>query len=383
MALTDEPTGAKRYWLSPTGWYSSARSGNSIRIGYEIMFSRSRAFWLVAFALLSGSTVARGSGAPDPLFQDNGVLDVTLTGPLTTLIRERSADENLPGVFEYRQVDGAVVRLDIKIRTRGHFRRDNCKFPPLQLNFRKSQTDETLFDKQDKLKLVVHCDRSGRYQQSLLREYLAYRVLNTLTDWSFRVRLLRVTYVDSEEHRPDQTRFDFLIEHKNRLGKRHGMKEAKVEEATVDSIQPGPLNLTSLFQFFIANTDFSPIRSAPDRDCCHNYVLFEKDSEQMIPVPYDFDLSGFVNAQYAKPDVRFGLHNVRQRLYRGRCANNDYVADSLQQFRNNRETIFELVNQQVGLSSAVRKSIFRSMESFYKVIDEPREVERQLLGKCI
>lgn len=347
------------------------------------MFSLSRALWPVVFALLSGSAVARGNGLPDPLFQEDGILDVTLTAPLTTLIRERSADDDMPGVFEYRRGDGTAIRLDIRIRARGHFRRENCKLPPLRLNFRKSQTDASLFDKQDKLKLVVHCDRSGRYQQSLLREYLAYRVLNTLTDQSFRVRLLRVTYVDSEERRPDQIRFAFLIEHKDRLGRRYGMKEAKVDMATVDSIQPGPLNLTSLFQFFIANTDFSPIRSEPDRDCCHNYVLFENDSDRMIPVPYDFDLSGFVNAPYAKPNARFGLRNVRERLYRGRCANNGYIEDSLQQFRDNRETISRLVNQQEGLPSAVRKSIFYSIDSFYKLIDEPREVERQLLEKCI
>ena len=32
---------------------------------------------------------------------------------------------------------------------------------------------------------------------SLLREYLAYRILNLATPLSFQVRLLRVTWVDS------------------------------------------------------------------------------------------------------------------------------------------------------------------------------------------
>ena len=339
----------------------------------------------VSLTVLVGSTVAMAGGLPDPLFQAGHTLDVTITAPFTTLVKEKSAEEDLAGIFEYAQTDGTAIKLDIKIRTRGHFRLEHCRFPPLRLNFKKSQTDETLFDKQDKLKLVVQCDRSARYEQSLLREYLAYRILNALTDLSFRVRLLRVTYVDSEGRRPIKVRFAFLTEHKSRLGKRNGMKELKVEKTGIESLQAAPLNLTSLFQFFISNTDFSPIRSAPNRDCCHNYVLFdnENDDDSLSTVPYDFDMSGFVNAIYAKPDSRLGLRNVRERFYRGRCVNNKYVAKSLRQFQTSRGEIYALVNEQEGLSSKVRKSIIRSIDRFYEIIDEPRQVERRLVAKCI
>ena len=342
-----------------------------------------RTLILIGLNLLACSSIAKEGSTPDPLFQEKGALAVTITAPLTTLIKERSTEDELAGVFEYTEADGTAVKLDIMIRARGHFRHDNCKFPPLRLNFKKSQTDDTLFHKQDKVKLVVHCEQSARYEQSLIREYLAYRVLNTLTDLSFRVRLLRVTYVDSEGRRPEQVRFAFLVEHKDRLGKRHGMKELEVDKVAVDSIQPGPLNLTSMFQFLISNTDFSPIRSAPERDCCHNYVLFEKGSDPLIAIPYDFDLSGFVNAQYAKPDSRFGLRNVRERLYRGRCVNNGYIANSLRQFQVNKDVIYNLINEQEGMSSKVRKSVIRSVNNFYRVIDDPRVVERQLIAKCI
>ena len=50
----------------------------------------------------------------------------------------------------------------------------------------------------DKLKLAVHCRDSERYEQTLLREYMAYRLLNLATPMSFQVRLLRITWVDTE-----------------------------------------------------------------------------------------------------------------------------------------------------------------------------------------
>ena len=101
----------------------------------------------------------------------------------------------------YEDEESGAVVLDVGIRARGRFRRnrDVCSFTPLRLNFKKETTRKTLFTRTDKIKLVTHCrDKSERYSQGVLREYLAYRILNTMTDKSFRVRLLQVRYVDSE-----------------------------------------------------------------------------------------------------------------------------------------------------------------------------------------
>jgi hypothetical protein len=39
-----------------------------------------------------------------------------------------------------------------------------------------------------------------------------------------------------------------------------------------------------------------------------------------VPVPYDFDWSGLVDAPYAGPPEGIPIQNVRQRNYRGYCA---------------------------------------------------------------
>ncbi len=335
------------------------------------------------FIFQAMTTTAAVSDLPDALFQADKTLEVTITAPLKTLIRERSTEDYLPGVFHFTETDGTSVDFDVEMRTRGHFRHKTCDFPPLSLNFKKSQTDGTLFDKQNKMKLVAHCDDSSRYEQTVLREYLAYRLLNAITDLSFRVRLLQVRYVDSEDRRDEQVRYAFLIEHKNRLAKRLDRKDLEIERTTVGALQPNQLNLTSIFEFLIGNTDFSPIAGASYNECCHNYVLFGNNVDPIIAVPYDFDQSGFVNAPYAVAPAQFHIRSVRQRVYRGRCVNNEYIEESISKFRNSRDALYALVAEQERLGSGVRKSIVRYLDDFYEIIDDPQEVERKIIDRCL
>lgn len=337
----------------------------------------------VAVALLAVPASGQVNEKSDPLFQDNSVLQVTISGPLTTLVRERPKEDYLPGAFEYADTDGNKVELDLEIRARGNFRHEHCDYPPVLLNLKKNQTDETLFDHQNKLKLVIQCDRSERYEQDVLREYLAYRILNAVTNKSFRVRLLSVTYVNTEDRKDNPPRYAFLIEHKNRLAERYGLEDLKIERTSVGSLDAAQLNLTSVFEFLLGNTDFSPIAGAPGDECCHNYVLFGQDGNPLWAVPYDFDQSGFVDAPYAGPNPRFNIRDVRQRVYRGRCVNNEHVETSLQTFRDNKDAIYALVDEQAGLKPYVRTEITRYVDNFYQLINDPRDVERKIINECI
>ena len=197
--------------------------------------------------------------------------------------------------------------------------------------------------------MVVHCNRRAEYQQIVLQEYLAYRILNTLTDQSFRVRLLSIVYDDPSDDKVTEPRHAFLIEHKDRLSKRLGLKEFVAPKTTVSAIDPELLNLTSVFQFFIGNTDFSPIAGAPGDDCCHNYVLFKNPDTLITAIPYDFDQAGLVDAPYANANPQFRLRTVKQRLYRGRCVNNQYLEGSIQRFRDHRDSIYALIATATGL----------------------------------
>lgn len=339
---------------------------------------------ILAFVPLALTAHAQDSKDHDPLFAADEIIEVRLEGPFKMLQRERPDEIEAAGTFSFPTADGAAIELDVNIRTRGNYRRNRkvCEFPPLRLNFRKSQTKDTLFDKQDKLKLVTHCDTwSSRYEQTVLSEYLAYRVLNTLTDRSFGVRLLRITYAFTDADQEVES-YAILIEHIDRLEKRIGGKSISTESTRIANIRPDDLALAFVFQYFLGNTDFSPVRTAPDEKCCHNQALLVNEDGLDYTVPYDFDLTGFVNAPHAVVNPRFKLRSVRTRLYRGRCFNLNQLPATLDLFRAKREAIEALAGGRPELLPPTRRHIERYTDAFYKTISDPKRVERDLVKKC-
>ena len=338
------------------------------------------------FFVAAPAAMAIEAGEPDPLFQDDSVIEIVIRAPMRPLLGKRPDEDYLPGTLSYTEADGSVVEFDIGIRTRGNFRRQPrvCPFPPLRVNIDKSQAEGTLFHKQNKLKLVAHCrDNSDRYEQNVIKEYLAYRILNTLTDVSYRVRLARVTYIDSEQKDDDRVQYAFFIEHKKRLSKRLGLPEISTSRISTSDLEGPYSDLTSLFQFMIGNTDFSPIAAAEGEECCHNSTLFGNEGERIYSIPYDFDMSGLVDAPYADPNPKFRIRRVTQRLYRGRCAYIDNLQTSLQLFQDNRDAIYALIAQQEQLEESSRKEVTKFIDRFYKVIDDPKKVYREIQSDCI
>lgn len=338
-----------------------------------------------AWFLVVSSAFAQTGNEADPLFQSSDILEVRIVAPFTTLVSDRPEEEEVVGIFQYTNAAGELEEIDVSIRTRGRFRRqeDICQFPPLRLNFKKSQTKKSLFHKQDKLKLVTHCkNKSNRYQQALLSEYIAYRILNELTEASFRVRLMRITYTNTQKDNREQVSYGFLIESEERLAKRLDVSVIDLEQTKVSSLKPSYLNMISLYHYLIGNTDFSPIAGA-EETCCHNHVLMGQEGELLLSVPYDFDQAGLVNAPHAGANPRFKLRTVRQRLYRGRCSNNEFLDASIALFNEKRDAIFGLVNNSQAIDDAPNKAMSRYIEQFYKTIDSPKRVKSQLVRKCI
>lgn len=340
---------------------------------------------LVTWFLIS--SMAHGNDdqvTPDPLFQSHDILRVRIAAPLTTLLGKRPFEEDLAANFQYTDVAEAVVDLDIGIRTRGRFRRraDVCRFPPMRLNFKTSAVKGTQFHKQDKLKLVTHCNPKSRYSQSLLREYIAYRIFNVMTNASYNVRLLEITYVDTDGGRDEEVQFGFFIEHKDRLSKRLNKSVMDVPRTFIRDLDKQYTNLTSVFQYLIGNTDFSPIQVARGETCCHNHVLYGNEGEPLFSIPYDFDQAGIVDAPHAVPNRQFNLRNVQQRLYRGRCVNNEHLAATIELYRERRQMIEYVVEEAQPLTARTRKMVLKYIDKFYGVIESESKMQRALIKSC-
>lgn len=335
----------------------------------------------VALFLCPVAASAQKAKGPDPVFASNDVLTMTLTAPMVTITRERPVEVQLPGTVQHGD-----DTYDVQVRARGKFRRQKeiCNFPPIRLNFKKSQTKNTPLQGLDRVKVVTHCkDRSNKYEQTILREYLAYRILNLLTDVSFRVRLLDITYIDTEGKQPDRKSVAFLIEHRDRMSRRLGEPAIRIDRTSVAALDPEYTNLVSIYHYLIGNTDYSPIAAAKGETCCHNHELFGKKGQPILSVPYDFDQSGIVNAPHAGPNPRFDLRDVRQRLYRGRCVNNQHLDATIAYVVEKKPEMYALINELEGLSKSSRRGTISYVGQFYKTIENPKSVQRRLVKACI
>ena len=320
-----------------------------------------------------------------PLFTSDSTLAISIEGPFKTLMRNRDEMEQLPATLRYADADGTQHKLDIKLRVRGKFRlrRTTCNFAPLRVNFQKKQVEGTVFAGQDKIKLVTECQRATpKYQQILLKEYLAYKLFNLRTDKSFGARLLQVTYIDTERKGKTWVSYAFFIEEKKHIAERLGMELIKIERTKYSAFDPARTNFINIYQYLIGNTDFSLVAGPDETNCCHNAVIYQKDTDPYISIPYDFDHAGIVDAPYAEPNPRFRIKSVKKRVYRGRCNNNAHLDATLQRFLVKRNDIRRLVEQLDGFDKRSIKGTLAYIDGFYKVISDPKTTQTRITKKC-
>ncbi len=337
------------------------------------------------FAATGSTAFAQPGASESPLFTNQYTLHIRIEGPLSTLKRKRSNKDYLDGKISYTDDSGAVHEFDLKFRTRGNYRRrrSTCHFPPVRLNLKKKQVQGTEFAGQNILKLVSPCKPSrAKYEQYVLKEYLAYKILQLHTPYSFRTRLLKITWVDTDKKNQTMEKYAFVIEHKNQLADRLGVTVAEIQGTRHSRLDRAQASIASVFQYLIGNTDFSLVKGAKDDSCCHNGVLVSKGGSAFFPIPYDFDFAGVVNASYADPNPKFRLNSVTRRLYRGNCSVNAELGTTISMFAQRKDAVFELIRAQKGLTDRERKRTLAFINKFYVELADQSRIKSKFSRVC-
>ena len=344
---------------------------------------------MVLVLFLSAGTVS-GAGqedsAPKPakLFTSPEPISVTISAPWQDIQRKEKFQGTYPAKIEFTDELGNTTSLDLTVERRGRTRQAVCRFPPIKLRFDKEKVKGTTFRGQKSLKLVTHCQTSSRYEQLYVLEMLVYRIYNLITDFSFKVQPLSITYVDSKHGGRDDPRFAFLIEDDSDVAKRNGQKKLKIARTAKHRLDPLESNNFALFQYLVSNVDWSTL-SGPDKDkCCHNAKLIGQDpsADPIYAIPYDFDSTGLVNAPYAVPSKKLPVSNVRQRLYRGFCMHNQTLGDARQRFLSNEQAILGLVRDEPRLNSGTRKKALKFLEKSFDILKNDQEYQERIIAKC-
>ncbi len=245
------------------------------------------------------------------------------------------------------------------------------------MNFSSSTVINTIFDGQDKIKLVTHCrSRKDFYEQNLLKEYLSYKLYNLFTEECFRVRLVHLTYADTRGKVDTLEKMAFMIEPNQQMARRNDCEILKVKNIHQTRTNKHKTTVMSVFQYMIGNTDWSVW-------VLHNIVLLKEDSTVLpIVVPYDFDWSGLVNPPYAIPAEFLPIESVRTRCYRGFCKPDAELQLALDEFKQRRDEIYQTCSSVPFLTEKELNKTIKYMDQFFKTINSPKAVEYEFHQNC-
>ncbi|MGD0342871.1 MAG: hypothetical protein ABSA76_14305, partial [Bacteroidales bacterium] len=135
------------------------------------------------------------------LFENDEPLEISLRFDMKTYENVKPTEDYLNAEITFHLSKTDSIDRNIRLRTRGIFRNKECFFAPIELNFKKAKFGYSDLDRISKLKMVPQCQLAGEDEKYLLKEYLIYKLFNVFTDTSFRVRLLRINYIDTERKR--------------------------------------------------------------------------------------------------------------------------------------------------------------------------------------
>jgi hypothetical protein len=313
------------------------------------------------------------AGGIDSLFRSDEIIKMELRSDFSAIQKDRDGNPVYHNSeLIYYNAANEPVKLSAKVMVRGNFRMKptNCNFPPLLVNFRRNDVKNTIFENQDKLKLVTPCQS----EEDLIKEYTAYKMYNQVTDLSFKVRLVKILYFDTYLNKTVFEKYSFFLENKEHVAERNNML-AKDRLATPFDMNEDNYIKLSIFQYLIGNKDWW-VSSRK------NIVIMQSEdpSSGLYAVPYDFDFSGFVNADYTRPAGAPDEIINDRRVYKGIRFTDDQFREVFDYFKQLRPAFVSIITNQDLVSRINRREMLRYINEFYGVIDNKYLVQQKILN---
>lgn len=334
-----------------------------------MIFTRITAFFSILILSLSSGFTQIGP----TLFESEKMLPVTLSFDLAKLQKNREIRPRYQDATIYWQaITGDSMDMKVQIKARGNFRRTDgtCKLPPLRIRFSKNDT-LLPFEPNRKLKLVTLCQE----ECYVLREYMVYKLYQILSNYSLKVRLSTITYDDNKGKAESQTACGFFIEDIPTFSARMGASELDTTHYSLDAMDREMLTLVHMFQFMIGNPDHHPDRLQNTR------LIQPADGSAPIPIPYDFDWSGIVDASYTKLEGFTGGLFTKRRFV-PLCRSLDEFMTTGDIFRAKRDEMEALIFDAPYLTNDDKKYMLDYIGEFFKVINSKGKVKKLFVKSC-
>jgi hypothetical protein len=331
--------------------------------------------------------------AASPLFQGDSILEVTLKTDLPQLIRDRSKNYHSATI---EVVDPAVrgSGFKMKVSTRGMTSLRSCQFPHLRFKFDPASVQSTLLRNLSKVKVVGHCnnpdlgDSHANEQKEVILQYALYKMYNQLTDYSIKVRLAKMHYVDTSGKMADINKYAFFIEPEESVAARFNAKAEERESFNDQGYSSSHLNanyagLDEAYQFLIGNGDWR-LLYGNTINILNSNIISGSDIG-FLAMPYDMDRAGMCNNQFAYhsiysdggtfPIVGDDPSTIRS-IYAQNYQNRKMYKFAFQKFREKREQMYE-VYEKLGslIDSHYHDRTVGHLDRFFRAIGTREEAE--------
>lgn len=328
--------------------------------------------WLLFSAV---AVFAQKSEVP-VLFQAPEPLSIELSFSIREVKKSLVDSVYFPSMMKYKKADEGWDSIPVGVRARGNFRRENCFFPPLRVKIKKNDALNTVFQGNKNLKLVLPCQLAKDANSLIMKEYVGYQLYEPITSYIFHTRLVNVKLHDRSGKQPKTYEvLGFLIEDDDLVADRFN---GKIKETSLHplQLQDSAALKHDLFQYMISNTDWSSVTS-------HNIKVLQLKPGQYVPLAYDFDMSGLVNAPYAKPSPLTGQQTVRDRVYRGFCRKPELVQDARQYYLKKQPELTAVIDRHAASFNEKQLEDIRGyVEGFYNILKSDKLFKSSILDAC-
>jgi hypothetical protein len=313
------------------------------------------------------------------LFGETDPMYITLTFDIKKYQREKYKGEYMPVHFLYELNDTLSVEKNMRLKARGSFRRNHCSLAPFWLDVLKKDQEDGEMEDFHRIKIVTHCKGSKSYGEYVLKEYLCYKIYNIISPVSFRVRLVRMTYVDTGRKNKVTEGWAFMIEPQEMLAKRLDAIEIKRDDLSTSLLRPWEMDILAAFQYMIGNVDYSIFGGQNIKFL----GLPGFGSAGYSPVPYDFDYTGLVDTYYAIPSEFTGIKSVRERYYLGPCREEGAYRAAIEHINQLREDIYQVVRDFEYLEEKYKEQVLDYLEDYFDLAANPRSLVASFQRTCI
>lgn len=313
------------------------------------------------------------------LFAEEEPMNITLTFDMKKFQREKEKGEYMPVHFHSQLDDTLSFEKDLRLKVRGKTRINHCSLPPFWLDFGETDLACELERDSIRVKIVTHCKNSQAFEEYVLKEYLCYKIYNIISPISFRVRLVRMSYVDTGRDNKVSEGWAFMIEPVEMLAQRFNAMEIKEEGLLSRNMRPAEMNMLALFQYMIGNPDYS----VPHRHNVKILNLSAYGAAGYTAVPYDFDYSGLVDAFYALPQEYLGTTSVKERYYLGPCRPDVDFEIAIEQLNLYRAEILQLVQDFEYLDRKAKKSVLSYLEEYFDQAEHKNSLVFGIQRTCL